>query len=405
MNTVLSNFSSACRRGEDSFHKKHPFDYPFLSKWTSKIVLILLLITAAFWLTPSPVSAKWRLFRSTSTTVSHTSRVVACGCYAWQGQTYTVSGYYTVHLTGSNGIDSLVALDLSVNQPTSSSISQTACDSYTWLGTTYTTSGNYTSSFINSMGCDSIVTLNLTIVPTTTTNSQVTACGSYIWPENGMTYTGSGVYSTTVGCEQRVLDLTIIPTTTTTTTAAACSTYTWAANGQVYTASGTYSYQSGCTTQLLQLTIDPLPAAPVASITQPSCTTSTGSLTITSPTGTGFQYSINSGPWQSGTNFSGLTSGTYSITAKNANGCISAASIVTIDPQPATPGAPVLAVTQPSCTTNTGVITITSPVGTGLTYSTAPRIKRAQYSQELCPEPILCGLEILLVALLLQPQL
>ena len=50
------------------------------------------------------------------------------------------------------------------------------------------------------------------------------------------------------------------------------------------------------------------------------------------------------------------------------NTCISAATATTVNAQPATPTAPVTAVTQPTCATATGTITVTVQ-NAGETYS------------------------------------
>jgi hypothetical protein len=52
-----------------------------------------------------------------------------------------------------------------VNEPTSSTQTQTALDTYTWPlnNQTYTQGGTYTATIPNAAGCDSVVTLNLTL--------------------------------------------------------------------------------------------------------------------------------------------------------------------------------------------------------------------------------------------------
>ena len=65
-------------------------------------------------------------------------------------------------------------------------------------------------------------------------------------------------------------------------------------------------------------------ATPTVLITQPTCALATGTITITAPTGTGVRYSINGVTYTNTTGiFNSLLAGTYSITAKNASGCIS----------------------------------------------------------------------------------
>src|SRR5439155_1244014 len=67
--------------------------------------------------------------------------------------------------------------------------------------------------------------------------------------------------------------------------------------------------------------------------------------------------------------FSGLTPNTYSITVKNASGCISTATSITINAQPQTPATPTATVVDPTCSVATGSITVTGPLGAQYTYS------------------------------------
>lgn len=132
---------------------------------------------------------------------------------------------------------------------------------------------------------------------------------------------------------------------------------------------------TGCISAATPVTVNnvPLPpAAPIASVTiQPICTTPTGTLIITAPTGASLEYSINGTNYQTGTTFSSVAPGNYNVTVKdNLTGCISAAIILTVNNLPAPPAAPAASVTiQPTCNTNTGTITITSPTGAILEYS------------------------------------
>ena len=76
--------------------------------------------------------------------------------------------------------------------------------------------------------------------------------------------------------------------------------------------------------------------------TQPTCTTPTGTITITSPApAAGITYSIDGINYTNTTGiFTGLAPNTYSVTVKNASGCISAATSYTINAAPLTPTAP-----------------------------------------------------------------
>ena len=197
---------------------------------------------------------------------TETVNASACGSYTWNGETYTASGIYTDTLTNVAGCDSIVTLALTINQPVYSTISETACDSYTWTdgdGMTYTASGSYVYSVAAANGCDSIVTLNLTINNAVTATETVTACSSYLW--NGTEYTISGSYTWTGnasnGCDSVVtLDLTITPAAIgSSDTVEICDSYEW--NGTTYTASGDYTYTAtaanGCDSiSTLHLTIN-----------------------------------------------------------------------------------------------------------------------------------------------------
>ncbi len=110
--------------------------------------------------------------------------------------------------------------------------------------------------------------------------------------------------------------------------------------------------------------------APVLSITQPSCYNSNGSIIVTSPVGSGLNYSIDGINYTNSFGvFTGLAAGSYPVTVKNAAGCVSPITMAVINPQPATPSAPTVVVTQPDCNNPSGTINITSPLGSGLLYS------------------------------------
>ncbi|OGS78736.1 MAG: hypothetical protein A3D31_01820 [Candidatus Fluviicola riflensis] len=273
---------------------------------------------------------------------------VACGSYVWteNSTTYTTSGTYTVTLAGANanGCDSTITLNLTINQPTSSSVTEVACGSYVWAenSTTYTTSGTYTVTLAgaNANGCDSTITLNLTINQPTSSSVTEVACGSYVWTENSTTYTTSGSYSVVLagananGCDSTVtLVLTINQPTSSTFTATACESYTWAENGTTYNASGSYpvvlagANANGCdSTVTLVLTITGLPTATA---------TDNGDATVTASAGTSYQW-INCA---TNTAIAGATSQTFTVTANgdyavvvtNADGCSDTSSCVNID--------------------------------------------------------------------------
>ena len=243
---------------------------------------------------------------STTATVNQT----ACDSYTWalNGTTYTTSGSYTHVGTNANGCPLTTTLNLTINNSTTATVTQTACDSYTWAlnGTTYTTSGTYTHVGTNASGCPLITTLNLTINNSSTATVTETACDSYTWTLNGTTYTSSGTYihvgTNASGCTlTTTLNLTINTSTTATVSETACDSYTWVLNGTTYTTSGTYTHvgtnASGCPlTTTLNLTIN---NSTTATVTETACNSYTWPLTGTTYT----------------------TSGNYTHVGTNANGC------------------------------------------------------------------------------------
>jgi gliding motility-associated-like protein len=142
--------------------------------------------------------------------------------YSWNGLSITSAGSQSVTLTNAAGCDSVVTLDLAVSQNLIGTDIQSACGSFTWLdGNTYTSSTNtpvYTIVGGNVNGCDSIVNLNLTINQSSSSSIAVASCGPYFAP-NGQTYTESSSFSYIIpnanGCDSTIaVNLTISPTPT-----------------------------------------------------------------------------------------------------------------------------------------------------------------------------------------------
>ena len=192
---------------------------------------------------------------STSSTITTTS----CDSYVLNGQTYTTSGNYTQYMTNVLGCDSIISLNLTINQSNTGIDIQTACDSYTWIdGITYTSSNNVaTHTLTNAVGCDSVVTLNLTVNQSNSGVDVQTACDSYTWID-GNTYTSSNNIAThtltnAAGCDSVVtLNLTVIYSSSSSLNITSCDNYTL--NGLTYNTSGTYTQNltnaTGCDSTL-----------------------------------------------------------------------------------------------------------------------------------------------------------
>ncbi|CAN0217257.1 unnamed protein product, partial [Chrysoparadoxa australica] len=116
----------------------------------------------------------------------------SCSPITWiDGITYTQSNNVATFVTtNALGCDSIIHLDFTLLPSTTGTDQIVACDSYTWIdGVTYTSSNN-TATFVlqNSNGCDSIVTLDLTINTSTSSTDVISSCGPYTWID-GNTYT------------------------------------------------------------------------------------------------------------------------------------------------------------------------------------------------------------------------
>jgi gliding motility-associated-like protein len=73
------------------------------------------------------------------------------------------------------------------------------------------------------------------------------------------------------------------------------------------------------------------PQIPTVEVINPLCPDKTGTIRVKSPLGSGMSYSIDGVTYANGTGvFTGVVPGFYSVTAKNASGCVSAPVTVTV---------------------------------------------------------------------------
>jgi hypothetical protein len=245
-----------------------------------------------------------------------TDVVAGCDSYTWiDGNNYTANNNTAAMLlTSATGCDSLVTLDLTINNSNTGADLITACDSYTWLdGNNYTTNNDTaTVTLTNAAGCDSVVTLDLTVIYSSTGSENVLACDSYTWPTNGTTYTSLGAYTATLtnaaGCDSVVtLYLNFNYSTGVTDWVSACNSYTWI-DGNTYTSSNStatwiLTNSAGCDS-IISLNL---------SITYPN-------------TGTDIISACNTYTWIDGNNYTASNS-TATHTLTNSGGCDSVVTL------------------------------------------------------------------------------
>jgi len=302
----------------------------------------------------------------------------ACGTVSTPTKTITVNPVLAAGISGGN---SPICSGTSPGTFTATASGETGSYTYEWykngvsagVFTSTYNPGNLTvsTSFYCAVTSGTCGTIN-----TSTTTITVTPAPSAI-----ISYTGSPWCST-----EGVQNVTLSGTTGGTFSAPAGLSIN-AANGAIttatssagpYTVTYTIAASEGCgqSTATTSVTISPTPTAPlIGSVTQTTCSVATGSVTINGlPAAGTWILTRNPGGITtagSGTSISltAIPVGSYTFTVTNSDGCISPASLpLVINPQPASPAAPVSTV---DCTLGFGhgVVTVTSPLGIGLEYS------------------------------------
>ncbi|MCB0562593.1 MAG: hypothetical protein KDD09_26760, partial [Phaeodactylibacter sp.] len=129
-----------------------------------------------------------------------------------------------------SGCDSIVTLNLTVNDVFQTSLVEEICDgeTYTVGPSGYTQSGVYEDILTASNGCDSTVNLDLTVHPIQETSLVETICFGDNYGVGSSSYNTSGIYqdiipSAVTGCDSIInLDLTVRDEITTGLTEVVC---------------------------------------------------------------------------------------------------------------------------------------------------------------------------------------
>ncbi|MCH8330895.1 MAG: T9SS type A sorting domain-containing protein [Bacteroidetes bacterium] len=254
----------------------------------------------------------FRYCANTALTINQTACdlfISPSGNYTW-----TSSGNYMDTIANTVGCDSILTFNLTINQSSSGSITETACDSYTSPSGNYTwtSSGNYMDTILNVEGCDSVIAINLTISNATSSSITEDVCNTYTSPSTKYTWTASGTYLDTIlntaGCDSVIaINLTIRISTSSSITESACDMYTSPSGNYNWTVSGNYMDTipniAGCDS-LISIML-------MISNSSSSSISDTACITYTSPSG----------------NYIWTSSGSYNDTIPNAENCDSLISI------------------------------------------------------------------------------
>ncbi|MBK7800541.1 MAG: gliding motility-associated C-terminal domain-containing protein [Saprospiraceae bacterium] len=135
--------------------------------------------------------------------------VIRCDAYVWDlnGKKFDTSGMYSEKYTNSSGCDSIYYLELTIHPKYEFTQQAEACKQYRWPlnNQLLTESGLYTIPLKTHQGCDSILSLDLKINEDFEKRDTVITDTTYTWPVNAQTYDKSGTYQesfrSTVGCD------------------------------------------------------------------------------------------------------------------------------------------------------------------------------------------------------------
>jgi gliding motility-associated-like protein len=318
--------------------------------------------------------------------------------YSLNGTTYQASntftglapGAYTLYVRNiaDNTCVTLSASATTINAiptppavPTTASVAQPTCGTpsgsitittqtdvaYSLNGTTYQASNIFTglapgayTLYVRNIADNTCVTLSAsaTTINTIPTPPVVPTTASVVHP-NCATPSGSITITTQTGVEYSLNGATY----------QASNTFTGLPPGN-YTLYVRNTADTTCiTSSSSATTINAIPTPPVvptaASVTQPTCGTPSGTITVT--TQTGVEYSLNGTTYQASNTFTGLAPGNYTLYVRNTvdTTCItSSSSATTINAIPTPPAVPTTAsVAQPTCGTPSGSITISTQAG------------------------------------------
>ena len=197
-----------------------------------------------------------------SDTIRDTLRTAICpgSSFVQNGDTMTTAGWYRQELITTNGCDSLLYINLTVNDTLSDTILRTICAGGTFdtNGVQYSRQGMYSQLLRDqSSGCYRRLYINLTVNDTLRDTILRTICAGGTFDTNGISYRRAGVYrqyfqDANLLCGRSlVIILTVNDTLRDTLRRTICAGDTFDTNGHRYSLPGSYSQllrdqSSGC---------------------------------------------------------------------------------------------------------------------------------------------------------------
>jgi gliding motility-associated-like protein len=201
--------------------------------------------------------------------------------FTFFNQSLTNSGSYQQILQTVNGCDSIINLQLQVNQNFVTQLSSSICqgETYNFYGQNIITTGSYQHMLSAISGCDSLIVLNLLVINNTSANIQQNICSGDLFTFFGQNLTTGGNYqhllNNVAGCDSLInLSLSVLPHSFSTLQQSICDGEVYSFYGQNLTNNGSYNKilvsANGCdSTVTLNLTVLPLPSPPIISSNSP----------------------------------------------------------------------------------------------------------------------------------------
>lgn len=181
-------------------------------------------------------------------TVDLTEEICAGDQFTVSTSIYNTTGLYTDVLTNMYGCDSTVNLNLTVHAVDTIHLIEHICegDVFTVGTMNYDTTGTYIQVLTNTNGCDSTVNLNLTVNPTPITNLNEEICAGDVFQIGTLSYDTTGNYSTVLstihGCDSTVnLTLLVHSNNTTSLTEEICEGDAFSVGNSTYNTTGDFT--------------------------------------------------------------------------------------------------------------------------------------------------------------------
>ena len=131
---------------------------------------------------------------------SQIASICAGDTFGFFGLQLTSSGNYSMTYSAVNGCDSIFNLQLSVFIPDTILLIQSICNGevFDFNGQQLSSSGNYSATLNAANGCDSIVNLNLTVLNPSSSSLNQNICLGDVFNFNGVNLSSSGIYFDTL---------------------------------------------------------------------------------------------------------------------------------------------------------------------------------------------------------------